>query len=54
MPLWGQRVCYESPSLGNMANAIASTLALRMAIASLRLEFSLAPTLKNHSLTDYA
>jgi hypothetical protein len=35
-------------------DAIASTLALQMAIASLRLELSPAPTLQNLCLTDYA
>ncbi len=32
---------------------IAAILALQMAIASSRLKFSPAPTLQNHSLTDY-
>jgi hypothetical protein len=34
--------------------AIAATFALQMAIASLRLEFSPAPTLQNLCLTNYA
>jgi hypothetical protein len=43
-----------SLSSGNMEDAIAPPLALQMAIASLRLELSPAPTLQNLCLTDYA
>jgi hypothetical protein len=38
----------------NIVDVIASTLAIQMAIASLHLKCSLAPTLQNLCLTDYA
>jgi hypothetical protein len=43
-----------SLSSGKIEDAITRTLALQMAIASLRLELSPAPTLQNLCLTDYA